>query len=122
MSAHNRNHAIGAWGEAVACRYLQRHGYRIIATNYQTSYKELDIIAQQGDVLVFVEVKTRTSEQYGDGTEALSGRKKQSLRQGINRYIHEQATQAGDMRADLITVLLGANRKTARIHHYQSVL
>lgn len=103
-------------------RYLQRHGYAIITTNYKTSYKELDIIAHKGGVLVFVEVKTRTSRAYGDGTEAMSARKKRDFRAGINRYLRENRWRADDLRADLITVLLNRARKTAKVRHFESVL
>src|SRR3990172_2488197 len=52
---------IGAWGEGVAADWLAERGYQIIARNVRTPYGEIDIIAQQGDVTIFVEVKTLTS-------------------------------------------------------------
>ena len=52
---------IGAWGEGIAADWLAEHGYQIIARNVRTPYGEIDIIAQQGDVTIFVEVKTLTS-------------------------------------------------------------
>jgi len=53
---------LGKRGEGIACRYLQGKGYRIITTNYRNRVGELDIIAQEGDCLVFIEVKTRSGE------------------------------------------------------------
>jgi putative endonuclease len=116
------NQSIGALGEKIAAAYLQRHGYAILTTNYKTSYKELDIVAQRGDVLVFVEVKTRTSLAYGDGTEAMSPRKQRDFRAGINRYLRENRWRAADLRADLITVMLDRVQKTARVRQYKGVL
>jgi putative endonuclease len=52
---------IGAWGEAIASDWLAERGYQIIARNVRTPYGEIDIIAQQGDVTIFIEVKTLTS-------------------------------------------------------------
>ena len=52
---------IGAWGEGIASDWLAEHGYQIIARNVRTPYGEIDVIAQQGDVTIFVEVKTLTS-------------------------------------------------------------
>ena len=52
---------IGAWGEGIAADWLAEHGYQIVARNVRTPYGEIDIIAQQGDVTIFVEVKTLTS-------------------------------------------------------------
>lgn len=121
MPAGN-NQLVGKLGEKLAAEYLQRRGYVILTVNYKTSYKELDIVAQKGDVLVFVEVKTRTSVAYGDGTEALSPRKKRDFRQGINRYLRENRWRAENLRADLITVMLDRAAKTAKIKQYESVL
>jgi putative endonuclease len=52
---------IGAWGESLAADWLAERGYQIIARNIRTPYGEIDIIAQQGDVTIFIEVKTLTS-------------------------------------------------------------
>lgn len=66
----------GRWGEEVACALLQARGYRIIARNWSSRMGEIDIIARDGDVLVFVEVKTRSNVSYG-GAAAAVGRHKQ---------------------------------------------
>lgn len=116
------NQSIGAFGEQVVGEYLRRQGYIIVTTNYKTSYKELDIVARKGNILVFIEVKTRTSLAYGDGTEAMSARKKRDFRQGINRYLRENRWRAADLRADLVTVLLDRSKGTAQVRHFESVL
>jgi putative endonuclease len=54
---------IGAWGESIAAEWLAERGYQIIARNVRTPYGEIDIIVQQGDVIIFVEVKTLTSSR-----------------------------------------------------------
>jgi putative endonuclease len=83
----NKNQQIGAFGEKLAAEYLTRHGYVILDTNVKNSYQELDIVAAQGKWLVFVEVKTRLSQSYGDGIEAMSQKKQTALKYAINKYI-----------------------------------
>src|SRR5437870_2723550 len=56
---------IGAHGEAAVCEHLEAIGYRILARNYRCHYGEIDIVAADGDVLVFIEVKTRSPSKYG---------------------------------------------------------
>lgn len=60
---------IGAWGEGIAADWLAERGYRIVARNIRTPYGEIDIIAEQGDVTIFVEVKTLTSSITAQGCE-----------------------------------------------------
>ncbi len=116
------NQQIGAYGEKLACDYLKRHGYKILRTNYKASHQELDIIAEQGDFVVFVEVKTRTSFVYGDGTEAVEWKKQASLRKAITQYLIKEQPPCSDVRADLITVFIDKINKTARIKHYEDIL
>ena len=70
---------LGVIGENTACAYLIDHGYRVVERNYRTRRGELDIIARDGEWLVFVEVKTRKSLRYGLGAEAVTWRKQQHL-------------------------------------------
>lgn len=71
---------IGNIGESMAVNYLQRQGYKILATNFLCSLGEIDIIASKGDVIHFVEVKNRTQKFYGAGREAVDFRKQQTIR------------------------------------------
>ena len=59
--------ALGESGEEQACRELRRRGYAILARRYRTRHGEIDIVARDGEVLVFVEVKTRSTEAFGRG-------------------------------------------------------
>src|SRR5574341_711966 len=63
MTNHNRT--IGQWGEQAAVNYLTARGYEIITRNARTPYGEIDIIAKQGDIHIFIEVKSRTSLKMG---------------------------------------------------------
>ncbi|MEW5825926.1 MAG: YraN family protein [Candidatus Bipolaricaulota bacterium] len=67
---------LGQEGEDEACRVLRSAGYEIVARNWRSRFGELDVVAREGDVLVFVEVKSRADPSYG-GPEAAVGRRKQ---------------------------------------------
>jgi len=71
---------LGIKGENLAVVFLKKKGYRIIARNYKTPIGEVDIIAQDGDTLVFAEVKTRTDELFGWPFEAVNKKKRHKMK------------------------------------------
>ena len=73
---------LGDRGEAAAAEYLEKKGYTILNRNYYICHGEIDIIAKDGDCTVFVEVKTRRSDKYGSGLEAITVSKKEKSYQG----------------------------------------
>lgn len=84
MAKHNK---LGAEGEKVACEYLQSRGYTIRDVNWRSGKLELDIIAQMGTVLVFIEVKTRHSDKYGFPEEAVTPAKIRRIVSAADAYI-----------------------------------
>lgn len=66
------NNRIGKIGEKLAAEYLEKHGYEIITTNFYTKRGEIDIIARKDNEIVFVEVKTRSSDSFGKPVEAVT--------------------------------------------------
>ena len=69
------NQRIGKWGEEAAAAYLVERGYEVLARNARTPYGEIDIVARQADITVFVEVKTRTSNKMGLPEDSVNARK-----------------------------------------------
>ena len=118
----SNNKIVGRYGEDLACDFLQKHGYTILHRNYQASYKELDIIARKGDFVVFIEVKTRTSDAFGDGVEAVDYHKQSNLRKAIGYYLVKEQPKSSDVRADLITVMIDRGSKNINIKHFEDVL
>jgi len=118
----NRNQTIGQFGEQTVCNYLIKKGYKIKERNYKTSYKELDIIAEQGDEIVFIEVKTRTSTDFGDGTEAAGYYKQRNLKSAISRYLYDKHLWHREPRCDLVLVFIDKKKKSAKITHYKDIL
>lgn len=96
----------GNRGEDIAAQYLIDHGYKIIARNFRIRGGEIDIIALDSDVLAFIEVKTRTSTQFGTGLEAIGYYKLKALVRSAQIY---KATHSGlpeAMRIDAIVVMM----------------
>ncbi len=84
---------VGRAGERAACRYLKQKGYRILARNYSRSFGkiigEIDIVAQKGDIVSFVEVKTRKTEAFGLPCEAVTKEKQRKIIRTAYNYIEE---------------------------------
>jgi len=97
--------ALGISGENLACDALARRGYAIIARRYRTRVGEIDIVAKDGDTLVFVEVKTRTSEDFGIPAEAVTWRKQRRIVTMARWYLTEKGLHGCLCRFDVVTVL-----------------
>ena len=84
---------IGQAGEKAACKYLKKHGYKILECNYKCysgkMVGEIDIVAQKGDTIYFVEVKTRKNEEFGLPCEAVTKSKQHKLIRTAYTYIAE---------------------------------
>ncbi|MBK7384124.1 MAG: YraN family protein [Flavobacteriales bacterium] len=112
MAEHN---LIGAQGEQLACRYLEEHGFEIVERNWRYGRHEIDIIAKQGAELVFVEVKTRSTDQHGEPEEAVKKGKRGRVIKAANAYV--QATGADlRVRFDIVSIILHPSGKPY-IHH-----
>lgn len=107
----------GACGEALAVEYLKALGYNIIKRNYRYGKSEIDIIAWEGETLVFLEVKSRSSEKYGCGAEAVDARKQKMLIAGAYGYCSENSLFESKMRFDVLEVDLTLNRAVRHIEN-----
>ena len=98
------NLTYGQQGEAAAATHLRRFGYTILERNYRTSMGEIDIIAEQNGVLVFVEVKARRSQRYGHPKAAITAKKRRTLSMVAQAYLKKHRT--GDVRSrfDVVTI------------------
>lgn len=94
----------GQRGEEIACQALKQQGYRILDKNFTCRHGELDIVAEDNDVLCFVEVKARSSEDYGLPEEAVTHWKKRKLLNTAFIYIEKKKIKDRDMRFDVISV------------------
>lgn len=117
--AHNQ--LIGGFGEALAKNYLVKHGYSLVDANLKISYQEIDIIAKYKDLLVFVEVKTRTSLTLGEADEAMTCKKTSNFKKAVELYIYSKKINPDNIRADLISIDINKIKKTAKIRHYKEI-
>lgn len=102
-----KNKEVGAHGESIAQEYLTKKGYKIIETNKRFSrFCEIDIIAMDKDTLVFVEVKTRSSNFCGSGFEAITKSKYENIKTGLFTYLNESKNKYKKFRIDAISITL----------------
>ena len=95
---------LGLAGEDLAVQTLQKQGYRIIARNYVTPLGEIDVIARQGEFLVFIEVKTRRSPRFGEAREALSPAKQARLQKLAAFYLKQNRLGPVQVRFDVVAI------------------
>jgi len=94
----------GKQGEDLAVAYLRNAGYQIVAQNYRCLYGEVDVIARDGDTIVFIEVKSRKSETFGQPQEAVGREKQKKLSRISLHYIQQKRLEARNARFDVIAV------------------
>lgn len=95
--------ALGLRGEVVARRFLEERGYRILEENFTCPWGEIDLIAQEGEVLVFVEVKARCSARFGRPAEAVHGRKQRQILRVAEAYMTSRRVKA-PCRVDVVAI------------------
>lgn len=102
-----KNKEIGASGELLAQEYLKKQGYEIIETNKRFSKLcEIDIIAKDKNTLVFIEVKTRSSDFCGSPMEAITKTKLSNIKTGLYSYLNESKIKYKNFRIDAISIVL----------------
>lgn len=95
--------SFGKKGEQMACDFLERKGYTIIHRNYRFKKSEIDIICRKNDLLVFVEVKTRSTRAYGDPESFVSLNQQEAIIRAAEQYV-ETANWPGDIRFDIVAI------------------
>ena len=95
---------MGRAGENRAVEFLKNKGYKILKTNYKTPFGEIDIIAEENSVIVFVEVKTRTSEDFGLPCEAVDKRKQEKYFKTATCYLQKEKKMDSECRFDVIEI------------------
>lgn len=116
-SRGKRNAELGRRGENAAARFLDRRGYEILERNWQCSAGEADIIARDGDVLVFVEVKTRSSTEKGLPAEAVDEAKRKRYGRIAALYVKNYEVPDVSVRFDVVSLLVIAPDRVL-MHHY----
>lgn len=113
MAQHNE---LGNRGEKIAIKFLKDEGYQILATNYRFQKAEIDIIAQKDATLAIIEVKTRTSDYFGNPQDFVNKKKIELLVKATNNYIEKNDLDL-EVRFDIIAIIL--NQNTTKIDHLE---
>ncbi|NTU52039.1 MAG: YraN family protein [Candidatus Aminicenantes bacterium] len=109
--------ALGRAGEDIACEYLERKKYTIVARGFRLFRGEIDIIARDGETLVFVEVKARADESHGRPEESVTPGKQRQIRRIALGYLQAHPCPGVDCRFDVIAILFRSDRDY-RLEHF----
>lgn len=99
--------ALGAQGEQLAASHYEALGYRVVARNWRCREGELDLVLRGDGVLVFAEVKTRSSDRFGIPAEAVTPAKQRRIRRLGQRFCAETGERARTLRFDVVSILRG---------------
>jgi putative endonuclease len=113
----------GYIGEDIAGKYLEENGYTIVKRNFTFGrVGEVDIIAEKNSKLVFVEVKYRTSDKYGDPLFAINPRKVQSMRKTAEGYLYVNKITNREIRFDVITIDVRDRSVPPKLNHIEQAI
>ena len=100
-----QSNTYGKWSEIIASDYLKKKGYKILETSYKNKVGEIDVIAKDGDYIVFVEVKARLSQKFGHPFDAIDERKQQKIHAVASLYMVKHCKYGTNCRFDAISIL-----------------
>ena len=118
MPKHNQQ--LGRLGESIAADYLRKKGYTILQKNFQKRYSEIDLIARDREMFVFVEVKTRFNTDFGSPEESVSFFKERSIRRAAEYYLTVNEIEI-PARIDLVAVTVDQNQNVINITHLENI-
>ena len=114
MSNHNKQ--FGKLGEDIAAGYLERKGYKILERNYTYARVEVDVVCEYNNEIIFVEVKTRTSDQMAYPEQAVGKAKQKNIRLAAESFLEENQITSS-VRFDIIAVV--KNESKFEIEHFE---
>ena len=107
---------LGEIGENLACDELQRRGYAILARRYRCRSGEIDVVAEDGGTVVFVEVKTRAGSDFGSGADAITWRKRQRMVAVAADFLVRERLAGRPCRFDVVSIALGHEGPTVEVY------
>jgi putative endonuclease len=117
MARGARRKALGDRGEAEAGAWLAVQGYEVLDRNVRTRFGEIDLVVRRGDLVVFVEVKSRSGSGFGHPGEAVAGAKQRRLTRLASAYLREHGLDRCEVRFDVIAVLATSGGAPIRLEH-----
>ena len=122
MTPHLTPKELGTHGERVAEKHLVDRGYRILDRNWRWRKGELDLVAEQGKEIVFVEVKSRRSQTYGPPEESITRAKREKLIQTAYAYLGSANRQDSPWRIDVVAIDMDRDGEVVRLEHIVSAV
>jgi putative endonuclease len=113
---------VGALGEKLAADLLRGRGYEIVETNFRCRQGEIDLIARQGECLVFVEVRTKRGRSFGSPEESVTPAKKEKLIALAETYVQSLDRTPPSWRIDVVAVELAENGRVRRLDHIENAV
>jgi putative endonuclease len=117
----NRRQVVGRWGEDAAAQYLAANGYTVLARNVHGAHGEIDIVASKDGLLVFVEVKTRSSHTFAYPEDSVTRRKQAYMLSAAEDYLQGHPESGDSWQFDVIAVE-GKPGGKAQIAHFENVI
>ncbi|MDP6625328.1 MAG: YraN family protein [Nitrospinota bacterium] len=109
---HQNTHLItGKQGEKMAANYLKKNGYKIVEKNYHCKFGEIDVIAMDGDVLSFIEIKTRSSKEYVPPEFTVTKHKQSKIKRSACHYLGRHGIENRDCRFDIVAITMEKGKK-----------
>jgi putative endonuclease len=112
---------IGDEGEDFARQYLRARGYQILERNYHSRYGEVDLVAEHDRCIVFVEVKTRTSDRFGLPEESVTPEKLEKINDTGLLWLQDHPEAPDDWRVDVIAIIMDKNQNVVDIQHFVDI-
>jgi len=109
---------VGQQGEEIAANYLQHQGYQILDRNYHSRFGEVDLVAEKDDVVVFVEVKARTSASFGLPEESVTAEKLAKIYDTALLWLQQHPEKPDDWRVDVIAIQMDKGLQPKDIQHF----
>jgi putative endonuclease len=113
---------VGARGEKLAVGHLRKRGYRIVQTNFRSRHGEIDIIAREGECLVFVEVRTRKGHEYGTPEESITPAKVDRLTAAAGAYLQRLHEMPPSWRIDVVAIELAADGGVSHLRQIENAV
>jgi len=115
------NKTTGDRGEEIAVELLCSKGYKLLEKNWRCKMGELDLVMVAGNVIVFVEVKTKVGDRFGSPEEMMNAKKVWRVARMAEYYLQTHPNIKLAMRIDLVAIELGSMREVLRINHIESI-
>lgn len=115
------NTKTGNYGEDLACKFLKNKGYSVIERNYRIRGGEIDIVAREGDTLIFIEVKTRWSHEYGPPVESMTPWKIKALLKTAKFYVQKISWGDREYRLDFVGVDFAESKEEPKIELIRNI-